>query len=157
MFKLSRLAFVTVVSIILVQFEPATASSESFASPCPDLGGQYTCEYKGYVVSVNVEEKRFSNHSSYTVSHIMGSLTFIADGKNHFIPEVPGFKKAKNFNYQANCHGKMVQFAGTGEMTNGSGRATMHGDLTQTAQGVQINSTIVTPKKTYNDRFRCTR
>jgi|GEM_PF-2072948 len=145
------------MSLIIFGAALAQASTGSVMGKgnCPDLQGQYTCNYKGFGVGASVVETEEKNYTSYFIDYRLGQVTIHPDGQEHTIDRLPPMDRhARNFKYKAYCKGNKVDFAGTGDMVNGRGQATLNGSLVSHGNQIVIE-VIVVANKTHNIRLVC--
>lgn len=127
------------------------------AQACPSLAGTYSCEYKGFPVEATVKELPGRGFTSYDVDYGVGRVTIHPDNQEHTLDKLPPLDRhARNLKYKATCKGNDVPFTGTGEMTDGSGKATLSGKLTKQGKNAAISFVLATATKTHDINLVCT-
>ena len=110
---------------------------------CPDLGGTYSCKYKGFNVGVRVNQTRQGNAAVYDVDYSLGQVTVVTDGQPHNIDRLPPLDNhVSDLVYTATCRGQTVVVTGTGKMRNGSGDAKLDGTLDRNGRQVSIRFAV---------------
>lgn len=132
----------------------ALTMSPMMALACPDLGGNYLCQYKGFKKALTVTQSKVNG---VTVFQVDNGGDIYADGQPHQTNNLHPLldQYATNYNYTARCAGQNVNVDGTADMKNGSGQATVKGSLMQQGTDLSIGMTLTTSSRTTNLTLAC--
>lgn len=121
---------------------------------CPDLAGEYICQYKAFKKAVTVEQNMVNGA---TVFRIDGGGDIIADGQQHQTDSLHPIldNYASDYIYKATCQGANVAVEGTALMTSNQERGYVSATLTQQGTDLAIGMHLVTSTRTINATLNC--